>query len=249
MTPQAQADIRHKNTATSRLLLVEDDVKLARTVERGLVAEGYAVDLAHSGDEAVAAAKERDYDAVILDVLLPGVDGHEVCRTLRGRDPWLPILMLTALDAVEDRIRGLDTGADDYLVKPFDFGELVARVRALIRRGPAERPTPLAVGELHADPISRVVTWGSQGVELSPREYELLEFMLRRPDQVISRTQLLEHVWSSDYEGSPNIVDVYIGYLRKKLEQPEQPPLIRTVRGAGFVLSVGASDEEDGAGE
>jgi two-component system, OmpR family, response regulator len=246
MSPQAQAEIRHKTQASSRLLLVEDDVKLARTVKRGLESEGYAVDLAHTGHEALASTEARDYDAVILDVLLPGVDGHQVCRTLRGRDPWLPIIMLTALDAVEDRIRGLDTGADDYLVKPFDFGELVARVRALIRRGPAERPTPLAIGELHADPITRTVTWGADSVELSPREYELLEFMLRRPDQVITRDQLLEHVWSTDYDGSPNIVDVYIGYLRKKLEQPAQEPLIRTVRGAGFVLSVGAVDDAAG---
>jgi two-component system, OmpR family, response regulator len=245
MSPPAQAEIRHKKEAGSRLLLVEDDVKLARTVKRGLEGEGYVVDLALTGDEALTSAEARDYDAVVLDVLLPGVDGHEVCRTLRGRDPWLPILMLTALDAVEDRIRGLDTGADDYLVKPFDFGELVARVRALIRRGPSERPSPLAVGELHADPLSRVVTWGSASVELSPREYELLEFMLRRPDQVITRAQLLEHVWSAEYDGSPNIVDVYIGYLRKKLEQPGVP-LIRTVRGEGFVLSVDAAGEGGG---
>jgi two-component system OmpR family response regulator len=247
MSPPAQAEIRHKNEAGSRLLLVEDDQKLARTVKRGLAGEGYEVDVAYTGDEALASAEARDYDAVILDVLLPGIDGHEVCRTLRGRDPWLPILMLTALDAVEDRIRGLNTGADDYLVKPFDFGELVARVRALLRRGPSERPSPLAVGQLHADPLSRVVRWGSGSVELSPREYELLEFMLRRPDQVITRAQLLEHVWSPDYDGSANIVDVYIGYLRKKLEQPGVAPLIRTVRGEGFVLSVGPASR-GGAG-
>jgi two-component system OmpR family response regulator len=246
MSPHAQADIRHKKETGPRLLLVEDDVKLARTVKRGLEGEGYGVDLAHTGGDALSAAEARDYDAVILDVLLPGLDGHQVCRTLRGRDPWLPILMLTALDAVEDRIAGLDTGADDYLVKPFDFGELVARVRALIRRGPSQRPTPLAVGELHADPLTRTVTWGSEAVELSPREYELLEFMLRRPDQVITRAQLLEQVWSADYEGSPNVVDVYIGYLRKKLEQPAQAPLIRTVRGAGFMLSVAAEDDVGG---
>jgi two-component system OmpR family response regulator len=238
MSPWAQADIRHKKEPGSRVLLVEDDVKLARTVKRGLAHEGYAVDLAHTGDEAIASADARDYDAVILDVLLPGRNGHEVCQTLRERDPWLPVLMLTALDDVEDRIRGLDMGADDYLVKPFDFGELLARLRALIRRGPSERPAPLAVGELRADPLSRSVTWAGHSAELSPREYELLEFMLRRPGQVISRAQLLEHVWSKDYDGSHNVVDVYIGYLRKKLDQPRLPSLIRTVRGAGFVLDL-----------
>src|SRR2546421_788960 len=203
MSPQAQAEIRHKQEATSRLLLVEDDVKLARTVKRGLESEGYAVDLAHTGDDALASAEARDYDAVILDVLLPGLDGHHVCRTLRGRDPWLPIIMLTALDAVEDRIRGLDTGADDYLVKPFDFGELLARLRALIRRGPAERPLAIEVEGLRADPLTRVVNWGDDAVTLTSREFELLATLLRRPRVVISRRQLLDQVWGEDYSGSP----------------------------------------------
>jgi two-component system, OmpR family, response regulator len=173
---------------------------------------------------------------VILDLLLPGVDGHEVCRALRARDRWVPVLMLTALGEVEDRIRGLDAGADDYLVKPFDFGELLARIRALLRRGPSERPAPIEVGELRADPLTRVVTWGGQSAELTPREYALLEFMMRRPGQVLTRSQLLEEVWSEEYEGSPNVVDVYVGYVRRKLERPSHSPLIRTVRGAGFVL-------------
>jgi two-component system OmpR family response regulator len=235
----ARANIRHTGQAADlgpRLLLVEDDLKLARTLQRGLQHEGYGVDAVHTGADALTATDTRDYDAVILDVLLPGVGGHEVCRVLRTRDRWLPVLMLTALGNVEDRIRGLDIGADDYLVKPFDFGELLARVRALIRRGPSERPAPIEVGELRADPMTRVVTWAGHTAELTPREYGLLEFMLRRPGQVVSRSQLLEQVWAEDYAGSPNVVDVYIGYLRRKLERPSLPRLIRTVRGAGFVL-------------
>jgi two-component system, OmpR family, response regulator len=237
--PGAQPEIRHNYEqpgSTTRLLLVEDDLKLARTLARGLEREGYAVDLAHAGDHALAQAQERDYAVVILDILLPGLDGREVCRALRARDRWVPVLMLTALGEVEDRIRGLDTGADDYLVKPFDFGELLARLRALIRRGPSERPAPIEVGALRADPLTRVVTWSGHAAELTPREYQLLEFMLRQPGQLISRSQLLTHVWSEDYGGSANVVDVYIGYLRRKLERPSLPRLIRTVRGAGFVL-------------
>jgi two-component system OmpR family response regulator len=214
-----------------RLLLVEDDLKLSRTLGRGLEREGYAVDLAASGHEALAALAQRDYDAVVLDVMLPGIDGYSVCRTLRERDPWLPVLMLTALGDVRDRIRGLDTGADDYLVKPFDFGELVARLRALLRRGPSERPAPLDVEGVRADPFTRVVSWSGHEAELTPREYALLEFMLRRCREVVSRPELLAHVWGEDHSGSPNVVDVYIGYLRRKL-----PNLIRTVRGVGFVL-------------
>ncbi len=227
------------SASTSRLLLVEDDLKLARTVRRGLESEGYVVDLAYSGDEALAGTALHDYDVVILDLLLPGLDGHEVCRVLRARDRWVPVLMLTALGDVQERIAGLDAGADDYLVKPFDFGELLARIRALLRRGPSERPAPIELGGLRADPLTRTVTWGGEAVELTPREYALLEFMVRRPGQLLTRSQLLEEVWSEGYEGSPNVVDVYVGYLRRKLERPSHPPLIRTVRGAGFVLETG----------
>jgi two-component system, OmpR family, response regulator len=237
----AQADIRHNAgvpRTLPRLLLVEDDRKLARTLVRGLEREGYAVASAWTGDEALARAAERDYDVVVLDLLLPGTDGHAVCQALRRRDRWVPVLMLTALGAVEDRIRGLDAGADDYLVKPFDFGELLARLRALIRRGPLERPTAIEVGALNADPMTRIVTWAGSDTELTPREFQLLEFMLRRPGQLISRGQILAHVWAEDYDGSPNVVDVYIGYLRRKLERAGSPRLIRTVRGAGFVLEV-----------
>jgi two-component system OmpR family response regulator len=215
-----------------RLLLVEDDLKLSRTLGRGLTREGYGIDLAHTGDDALAALAKTDYDAVVLDVMLPGIDGYAVCRSLRERDPWLPVLMLTALGDVRDRIRGLDTGADDYLVKPFDFGELVARLRALLRRGPSERPAALEVEGVRADPFTRLVTWGSYSAELTPREYELLEFMLRRAGDVVSRVELLTHVWAEDYAGSANVLDVYVGYLRRKL-----PGLIRNVRGVGFVLA------------
>ncbi len=220
----------------ARLLLVEDDVKLARSLARGFEREGYAVDLAHTGDEALTHADAREYDAIVLDLLLPGLDGRDVCRALRERDRWVPVLMLTALGEVQDRIRGLDSGADDYLVKPFDFGELLARVRALIRRGPSERPTPLNVGGLRADPVTRVVDWEGQSTIFTPREFELLAFMLRRPSQVITRQQLLDHVWGEGYAGSPNVVDVYVGYLRRKLDDPPAPQQIRTARGVGFSL-------------
>jgi two-component system, OmpR family, response regulator len=219
----------------ARLLVVEDDVKLARTIRRGLEHEGYTVDLAHRGDDAVAMTLASDYDAVLLDVLLPGLDGYEVCRTLRDSDRWLPVLMLTALGEVPDRIRGLDTGADDYLVKPFAFGELVARVRALVRRGPFERPRLLEIGGLIADPLSRRVSWRGTTAELTPREYALLAFMARRPGEPISRANLLEHVWA-DGGGTANVVDVYVGYVRRKLERPSEPRLIRTVRGLGYAL-------------
>ena len=244
MTPSTQGDKSHKIRPTSRLLVVEDDIKLAQTIQRGLEIEGYLVDLAHTGGDALDQAAARDYDAVILDVLLPGHNGHDVCQQLRSRDPWLPVLMLTALDHVEDRIRGLEMGADDYLVKPFDFGELVARVKALIRRGPSERPAPIELGDLRADPLTRMVTWADETVELTPREYALLEFMLRRPGQIVSRSQLLDQVWAEDYEGSPNVVDVYIGYVRRKLERDGVPPLIRTVRGSGFVLDPAGREPE-----
>jgi DNA-binding response OmpR family regulator len=220
----------------ARLLVVEDDAKLARTLQRGLSAEGFAVDLAFSGDEALSQTLAHDYQAVVLDLLLPGMDGYAVCRALRDRDRWVPVLMLTALGEVSDRIRGLNTGADDYLVKPFDFGELVARIRALIRRGPSERPVPLEVGGVRADPVNRIVSWAGTSTELTPREYELLTFMLRRSGQVLSREQVLEGVWSNEPDPSPNVVDVYIGYLRRKLESASDRRLIRTVRGAGFVL-------------
>jgi two-component system, OmpR family, response regulator len=219
-----------------RLLVVEDDTKLARALERGLQREGYAVDLAETGDDALSQASENDYDAVVLDVMLPGRDGFSVCRAMRSTERWAPVLMLTARDQVGDRIRGLDAGADDYLVKPFDFGELLARLRALIRRGPSERAPVLEVGDLHIDPAARVVTRAGREIELTVREFALLQFLAQRAGEVVSREQLLEHVWDSTEEGSTNVVDVYIGYLRNKVDRPFRGKMIRTVRGIGFML-------------
>jgi two-component system OmpR family response regulator len=219
--------------SATRLLVVEDDVKLARALHRGLEQEGYAVDLALTGDDALAHAGTTDYDAIVLDLMLPGRDGFSVCEALRGERDWVPVLMLTARTSVRDRIRGLDAGADDYLVKPFDFGELLARLRTLMRRGPAEEPAAvLEIGDLVVDTVTRVVTGGGREVELTAREFSVLEFLARRPGRVVSRAELLDHVWDENYDGSPNIIDVYVGYLRKKLGRG----LIRTVRGSGFVL-------------
>jgi two-component system OmpR family response regulator len=219
-----------------RLLIAEDDTKLAGALSRGLRKEGYAVDVADNGDQALLNARVYDYDAVIMDIMLPGPDGVSVCRALRDEGRWAPVLMLTALDGVSDRIRGLDAGADDYLVKPFEFGELVARVRALLRRGRPERPAVLIVGDLEVDPAARSVSRGGKAVELTAREFAVLEFLVRHAGIVVSRTQLLDHVWDCNYEGSTNLVDVYVGYLRRKLEEPFGRPLIRTVRGAGYVI-------------
>jgi two-component system OmpR family response regulator len=219
-----------------RLLLVEDDAKLAAAVSRGLRSEGYAVDLAVDGEAALVNANVWDYDAVVLDLMLPLRDGFDVCRTLRERGSLVPILMLTARGMVDDRIRGLDAGADDYLAKPFDFGELLARVRALIRRGPSERPACLQLGDLTVDPASHEVMRAGTAVDLTAREFSVLEFLARHPGELVTRARLLDHVWDANYEGSTNIVDVYVGYLRKKLEKPFGKPLIRTIRGAGFVL-------------
>jgi two-component system OmpR family response regulator len=220
-----------------RLLLVEDDVKLVRALQRGLQREGYAVDLAGTGDEALAQAESYDYDAVVLDVMLPGTDGFSVCRELRRNEQWVPVLMLTARDHVKDRIRGLDAGADDYMVKPFDFGEMLARLRALTRRGPSERPAVVEVGDLSIDPATHAVTRAGRNVDLTPREFALLLFLARRAGEVVPRTELLGHVWEDADEGSTNVVDVYVGYLRKKLELPfRRRRLIRTVRGVGFML-------------
>jgi two-component system OmpR family response regulator len=219
-----------------RVLVVEDEVKMIRAVRRGLEQEGYAVDTASDGDEGLYLAMENDYDAIVLDVMLPGIDGFEVCRRLRAERRWAPVLMLTARDAVADRIGGLDVGADDYLVKPFAFGELLARLRALIRRGGVERPAVLCAGDVVLDPAGHSVTRAGQRVELSAREFALLEFLMRHPGEVVSRTAILEHVWDYGYDGLSNVVDVYVGYLRRKLEQPFGRTLIRTVRGVGYAL-------------
>jgi two-component system, OmpR family, response regulator len=219
-----------------RLLIVEDDSKLAGALARGLRGEGYAVDIASTGKEALMQAHVYDYDVAIVDMMIPPPDGVEVCRELRADGRWVPVLMLTARDGVGDRIRGLDAGADDYLVKPFDYGELIARLRALLRRGAPERPAVLVVGDLELDPAGHTVTRAGQSVELTSTEFAVLEFLVRREGEVVSRTELLEHVWDQHFIGSTNIVDVYVSYLRRKLEVPFGRPLIRTVRGAGYVL-------------
>ena len=215
-----------------RLLVVEDDVKLAAAVGRGLRHAGYAVDVVGDGDEALRHAAVWDYDGIVLDVMLPGRGGLEVCSLLRERGCWAPVLVLTARGQVADRIRGLDAGADDYLAKPFDFGELLARLRALTRRAPAERPAVIEAGDLRIDPASREVTRAGSPVALTAREYAVLEFLARNAGDVVTRAHLLDHVWDANYEGSTNIVDQYVGALRRKLG----PPLIHTVRGAGFRL-------------
>ena len=224
-----------------KLLLVEDDAKLVRALERGLRREGYAIDIARDGHEALRQGEAQEYDAIVLDVMLPGPDGFTVCETLRLQGSRTPVLMLTARADVHDRIRGLNGGADDYLVKPFDFGELVARLRALTRRNPAA-PEPAqtgavtSVGDLHIDAERYVVTRAGSSVELSARELAVLQCLARHPGRVVSRSELLEEVWGADFDQSSNLVDVYVGYLRKKLERPSGRRLIRTVRGAGFLL-------------
>jgi len=219
-----------------RVLLVEDDAKLASAIARGLRHEGYAVDLVGDGEAALMSAGIWSYDAIVLDVMLPERDGLDVCATLRGRDCWAPILMLTARGQVGDRIRGLDVGADDYLSKPFDFGELLARLRALVRRAPASRPVRLEVGDLVVDPSTHEVSRAGVPVTLTAREFAVLEYLARHAGQAIARTAVLDHVWDENFEGSTNIVDVYVGYLRRKLERPFGRPLIRTIRGVGYAL-------------
>jgi two-component system, OmpR family, response regulator len=219
-----------------RLLLVEDDAKLARAVVRGLRHEGYAVDVVGDGDAALTQAAVWEYDGIVLDVMLPNRDGFDVCRTLRERDCWAPILMLTARGQVGDRIRGLDVGADDYLAKPFDFGELLARLRALVRRAPAQRPARVQVGDLVVDPSTHEVARAGVAVALTAREFAVLEYLARHAGEAVTRATLLDHVWDENFEGSTNVVDVYVGYLRKKLEQPFDRPLIRTIRGVGYAL-------------
>jgi two-component system OmpR family response regulator len=219
-----------------RVLVVDDDVKLSRAVCRGLRNEGYAVDVVADGEAALMQAGVGSYDAIVLDVMLPERDGFEVCRLLRGRGCWAPVLMLTARGQVSDRIEGLDNGADDYLAKPFDFGELLARLRALMRRAPPERPARLELGDLVVDPATHEVWRCDTAVVLTAREFSVLEFLARHPGEVVSRTRLLDHVWDENHFGSTNVVDQYVGALRRKLERPFQRPLITSIRGVGFRL-------------
>ena len=217
-----------------RVLVVEDEVKLASLIRKGLREEGLLADVAIKGEDAVWMAGATPYDVVVLDINLPDIDGFETCRRLRADDVRTPILMLTARDAVDDRITGLDSGADDYLVKPFDFGELLARVRALSRRGPVERATVLQVGDLTFDPSTHVVRRGQVDIALSVKELQLLEVFMRHPGQVLSRYDLLEGAWEMDYENKSNVVDVYVRYLREKIDRPFGVESIETVRLAGY---------------
>jgi two-component system OmpR family response regulator len=219
-----------------RVLVVEDEAKLAALLRRGLVEEAYAADVARTGEDALWMARATEYDAIVLDVMLPGVDGVEVCRRLRADGVWSPVLMLTARDGVDDRVRGLDVGADDYLVKPFAFAELLARLRALARRGVPERPAVLSVGDLRLDPATRRVWRGDAEIELSAKEFALLETFMRRPGRVLSRDDLLEHAWDEGYERRSNVTDVYVRYVREKIDRPFGRESIETVRGAGYRL-------------
>jgi two-component system, OmpR family, response regulator len=219
-----------------RILIVEDEAKMAGLIQRGLREEGLAADVVGTGDDAVWMARATEYDAIVLDVMLPGVDGFGVCRRLRQDGVWSPVLMLTARDDVGDRVEGLDAGADDYLTKPFSFSELLARLRALARRPAAERPTVLAVGELRLDPASRQVWRGESEIKLSAKEFALLETFMRRPGEVLSRFYLLEHCWDLGYENRSNVVDVHVRALRAKIDRPFGTDSIETVRGAGYRL-------------
>jgi two-component system, OmpR family, response regulator len=217
-----------------RILVVEDEVKMARLIRRGLREEGMSVDMTERGEDALWMAGSTDYDAIVLDVMLPGIDGFETCRRLREDAVWSPVLLLTARDAVEDRVAGLDGGADDYLTKPFSLAELLARLRALARRGPVERPAVLEVGGLRLDPATHQVWRGETEIALSAKEFALLEAFMRRPGELLSRFQLLEHAWDYDYENRSNVVDVYVRYLREKVDRPFRADSIETVRGAGY---------------
>jgi two-component system, OmpR family, response regulator len=219
-----------------RVLVVEDEPKMANVIRRSLTKEGLAADVATRGEEGLWMAQATPYDAIVLDVMLPDISGFELCRQLREREVWSPVLMLTARGAVEDRVSGLDSGADDYLVKPFAIAELLARLRSLARRGVPERPVVLQVGDLMLDPAARTVRRGVTDVQLSTKEFSLLETFMRRPNQVLSRLQLLEHAWDFAYEAQSNVVDVHVGRLREKIDRPFGRQSLETVRGVGYRL-------------
>ncbi len=219
-----------------RVLVVEDEAKLARLLARGLGEEGHVADVAGRGEDALWMAKATPYDAIVLDVMLPGLDGFETCRELRANEVWAPVLFLTARDEVEDRVRGLDTGADDYLVKPFSFEELLARLRALVRRAPGERPSKLEAGDLRLDPAAHRAWRGEVEIDLSAKEFALLELFMRRPGETLSRQQLLDGAWDMAFDGRSNVVDVYVRYLREKVDRPFGRRSLETIRGVGYRL-------------
>jgi two-component system OmpR family response regulator len=219
-----------------RVLVVEDSIRMAGVIRRGLEEEGFAVDLAHDGGDGLWMATEHDYDVVVLDCMLPGVDGFEVCRRLREAGRWSPVLMLTARGTVADRVAGLNAGADDYLLKPFAFAELVARVQALLRRGAPARPTVLECGDLRLDPVTKKASRAGRELDLTAKEFAVLELFMRRPGEVLSRTQILEHVWDMAFDPASNIVDQYVGYLRRKIDKPFGRADLKTLRGSGYRL-------------
>jgi two-component system, OmpR family, response regulator len=219
-----------------KVLVVEDELKMASLLLRGFRKNGDAADVARTGEDAVWMAGAADYDAIVLDVMLPGMDGFETLTALRERGRWTPVLMLTARDAVEDRIAGLDVGADDYLTKPFSFAELLARLRAIVRRGPLERPTILEVGDLRLDPGTRQAWRGTTKIDLTAKEFALLEVFMRRPGEVLSRGHLLEQAWDMGYDNRSNVIAVYVNYLRDKIDRPFGAKSLTTVRGAGYRL-------------
>ena len=222
-----------------KILIIEDEEKIANFLRRGLIEESYAIDIASDGEEAVYKFEINTYDLIILDLMIPKIDGVTVCHNIRQKNTSIPILMLTARDSVEDKIRGLDAGADDYMTKPFSFGELSARIRALIRRGKKADPVVLSIDNLFLNPATRTATRDNQIITLTSREYALLEYFMRRPNQVITKTEVLEHVWDYNYEGLSNIVETYVKYLRKKLQtKPQDKKIIHTMRGSGYILKV-----------
>jgi len=223
---------------TMRLLVVEDEQRLAQGLRKGLEAEGFAVDVVHSGTDGIWMARENPFDAIVLDIMLPGANGYEVCRTLRGEGNWTPILMLTAKDAAADEVEGLDTGADDYLSKPFSYAVLIARLRALLRRGARPRPSVLDVGELRLDPAAHRVWRNGEEIPFTAREFAVLEYFVHHPDEVLSKKDILNHVWDFEFDGAPNIVEVYVRRLRAKLQVSADRPVIETIRGAGYRLVV-----------
>jgi two-component system, OmpR family, response regulator len=222
--------------AEMKVLVVEDELKMASLLLRGFRKNGDAADVARTGEDAVWMAGAADYDAIVLDVMLPGMDGFDTLTALRERGRWTPVVMLTARDAVEDRIAGLDVGADDYLTKPFSFAELLARLRAIVRRGPVERPTTLEVGDLRLDPATKQVWRGTTEIELTAKEFALLEAFMRRPGEVLSRDHLLEQAWDIGYDNRSNVIAVYVNYLRDKIDRPFGASSLTTVRGAGYRL-------------
>jgi DNA-binding response OmpR family regulator len=232
-----------------RILIVDDEVSLGDALKRGLVAEGFAVDLARDGLEGLRMAKETSYDILVLDIMLPGMNGFKLTDTLRKEEIWTPILMLTAKDGELDEAEALDTGADDFLKKPFSFTVLLARIRALLRRGGESRPPVLCTGDLTLDPASHIVRRGSVDIELTSREFSFLELLLRQKGRVLTKREIIEHVWDYDFEGDSNIVEVYIGYLRRKIDVPFGRRTIKTVRGVGYLLDEdgGTSTNEESA--